>query len=83
MIGFILYEAMDLTWTFGKTVFDIIGAGYRWYYHIPTEQQRMELEMLRLTDKVHELEEKLDEKLENKKKENEEGEGTEGKPIIE
>ena len=83
MIGFILYEAVDLTWAFGKTVFDIIGAGYRWYYHIPNEQQRMELEMLRLTDKIIELEEKLNETLDNKKKENEKGDRTEGNPIIE
>ena len=74
MIGFILYEAMDLTWAFGKTVFDIIGTGYRWYYHIPNEQQRIEMQIMRLTDKIQELEEKLDRR--------EPGE-VDGKPLLE
>lgn len=75
MIGFILYEAMDLTWAFGKTVFDIIGAGYRWYYHIPNEQQRIEMQIMRLTDKIQELEDKLDQKTPN--------ETEDGSPLLE
>jgi|UniRef100_A0A6C0ALQ9 hypothetical protein len=36
VLGFILYEAVDLVWNFGGMTFRGAKGAYNWYYEVPT-----------------------------------------------
>lgn len=57
VLGFLLYEAVDFTWHFGKMVYNGTKYAYDWYYEVPTSD---EIEI----DKLVIIERKLD-KLEH------------------
>ena len=57
VLGFILYESIDLVYNVGKLSYNAITGTYNWYYGIQSaEIQERELEMT----KIHELEAKID-----------------------
>ena len=61
VLGFILYESIDLVYNIGKLSYNVISGTYNWYYNVPSpEVEERELEMT----KIKELEEKI-EKLTN------------------
>ena len=53
VLGFLLYEAVDFTWHFGKMVYNGTKYAYDWYYEVPTVD---EIEI----DKLVILEQKID-----------------------
>ncbi len=57
VLGFLLYEAVDFTWHFGKMIYNGGKYAYDWYYEVPTSD---EIEI----DKLVIIERKLD-KLEH------------------
>lgn len=57
VLGFLLYEAVDFTWHFGKMIYNGSKYAYDWYYEVPTSD---EIEI----DKLVIIERKLD-KLEH------------------
>ena len=52
VLGFILYEAVDFVWHFGKMTYNGSKYVYDWYYEVPTND---EIEI----SKLKELEEKI------------------------
>jgi hypothetical protein len=57
VLGFILYESIDLFYNVGKLSYNAITGTYNWYYSIQSpEIQERELEMT----KIKALEEKID-----------------------
>lgn len=61
VLGFILYESIDLVYNIGKLSYNVISGTYNWYYDIQSpEVKERELEMT----KIEELEAKI-EKLTN------------------
>lgn len=57
VLGFILYESIDLVYNVGKLSYNAITGTYNWYYSIQSpEIQERELEMT----KIKALEEKID-----------------------
>lgn len=61
VLGFILYESIDLVYNIGKLSYNVISGTYHWYYDIPSpEVKERELEMT----KIEQLEAKI-EKLTN------------------
>ncbi len=36
VLGFLLYEAADFTWHFGKIIYNGSKYAYNWYYEVPT-----------------------------------------------
>jgi hypothetical protein len=57
VLGFLLYEAVDFTWHFGKLIYNGTKGVYDWYYEVPTQD---DIEI----DKLVVIEKKLD-KLES------------------
>jgi len=57
VLGFLLYEAADFTWHFGKMIYNGSKYAYDWYYKVPNSD---EIEI----DKLVIIERKLD-KLEH------------------
>ena len=57
VLGFILYEGVELTYNFLKLGFKIISSSYRWYYGIKPETEQNKI--LRLENRIEELEEIL------------------------
>ncbi len=57
VLGFILYESIDLVYNIGKLSYNAISGTYNWYYGVqPPEIVERELEMT----KIEELEAKID-----------------------
>ena len=57
VLGFILYESIDLVYNIGKLSYNAISGTYNWYYGIQSpEIVERELEMT----KIEELEAKID-----------------------
>ena len=59
VLGFILYETVDLVYHVGKLTYDGSYYLYKWYYNIENSdvQKDKEIELLRL--KIYELEQSL------------------------
>lgn len=58
VLGFILYEAIDIIYFTGKIGYNGISNIYNWYYSIPTEkccQQEMIDELKKLNEKIQSL----------------------------
>ena len=53
VLGFLLYEAVDFTWHFGKIIYNGGKYAYNWYYEVPTSD---DIEI----DKLVIIERKLD-----------------------
>ena len=53
VLGFLLYEAVDFTWHFGKMIYNGSKYAYNWYYEVPTPD---DIEI----DKLVSIERKLD-----------------------
>ena len=62
VLGFLLYEAVDLAWHFGGMTYRGGKYIYNWYYEIPTADE-IEIDKLKLLEKKITNIEKL---LENK-----------------
>ena len=65
VLGFILYEAVDFVWHFGKMTYNGSKYVYDWYYEIPSADE-IEIDKLKLLEEKivhleHLLEDKLDE----------------------
>lgn len=39
VLGFLLYEAADFTWHFGKIIYNGSKYAYNWYYEVPTPDE--------------------------------------------
>ena len=48
VLGFILYETVDLVYNVGAMTYNGTAYLYRWYYNIEDEDREKEIEMLRL-----------------------------------
>lgn len=60
VLGFLLYEAVDLAWNFGGMTYRGSKYIYDWYYEVPTADE-IEIDKLQLLeDKVTHLEELLE-----------------------
>jgi len=73
MIGFIIYELVDVTVSLTKLLGGGVYSAYRWYYGIPTQQDNISNQLKYLQDEIKSLEEKIDRY--EKSKGNEENEG--------
>ena len=67
VLGFLLYEAVDFVWHFGKMSYNGSKYIYDWYYEIPSVDE-IEIDKLKLLEEKmvhleHLLEEKFDDKL--------------------
>jgi len=63
VLGFLLYEAVDLAWNFGGMTYRGSKYVYDWYYEIPTADE-IEIDKLQLLeDKVTHLEKLLEDKI--------------------
>ncbi len=63
VLGFLLYEAVDLVWNFGGMTYRGSKYVYDWYYEIPTADE-IEIDKLQLLeDKVTHLEKLLENKI--------------------
>tara|TARA_Y100001970_G_C13751936_1_gene611407 strand:- start:141 stop:365 length:225 start_codon:yes stop_codon:yes gene_type:complete len=67
VLGFLLYEAVDFVWHFGKMTYNGSKYVYDWYYEIPSADE-IEIDKLKLLEEKivhleHLLEDKLDDKL--------------------
>ena len=67
MIGFILYETMDMVWHTGKLVYNITTGTYNWYYGVDNKSEELKkIEELEQIEKEKELEiQQLEERLHN------------------
>jgi hypothetical protein len=67
VLGFILYESMDIVYNVGKISYNGVKGVYNWYYDVKTEDQQ-EIERLdRLEDKIDKISKLFeDENLKNK-----------------
>jgi hypothetical protein len=55
VLGFILYESMDIVYNVGKISYNGVKGVYNWYYEVKTDDQQ-ELERLdRLENKIDKL----------------------------
>ena len=62
VLGFILYEAVDFVWHFGKLTWDGTKYVYNWYYEIPSND-KIEIDKLTLLEnKIKHIEELLEKK---------------------
>jgi hypothetical protein len=50
VLGFLLYEAADFTWHFGKLIYNGTKCVYDWYYEVPT-QYDIEIDKLVIIEK--------------------------------
>jgi len=50
VLGFLLYEAVDLAWNFGGMTYRGVKNVYNWYYKVPT-QDEIEIRKLGEIDK--------------------------------
>ena len=79
MIGFIIYELVDAGVSLTKMLGRGVYSAYRWYYSIPTEQEKISNQLRYLKDEIKGLEEKID-KYE-KSSDSKHSDKNEGKPI--
>tara|TARA_B100001142_G_scaffold106391_1_gene108250 strand:- start:1689 stop:1916 length:228 start_codon:yes stop_codon:yes gene_type:complete len=56
VLGFILYEAVDLLWNFGGMTYRGSKTVYNWYYDIPTPDDIEINELKKLNDRIAHLE---------------------------
>ncbi len=50
VLGFLLYEAVDFTWHFGKMIYNGSKYAYNWYYEVPTPDD-IEIDKLVIIEK--------------------------------
>ena len=50
VLGFLLYEAVDFTWHFGKMIYNGSKYAYNWYYEVPTPDE-IEIDKLVIIEK--------------------------------
>ena len=50
VLGFLLYEAVDFTWHFGKMIYNGSKYAYNWYYQVPTADE-IEIDKLVIIEK--------------------------------
>jgi len=62
VLGFILYEAVDFAWHFGKLTWDGTKYVYNWYYEIPTNDEIEINKLTLLENKIKHLEYLLEKK---------------------
>ena len=65
VLGFILYEAVDFVWHFGKLTWDGTKYVYNWYYEIPTNDEIEINKLTLLENKIKHLEDLLEKKTNN------------------
>ena len=56
VLGFILYETVDLLWNFGGMTYRGSKLIYNWYYNIPTPDDIEINELKKLNDRIAHLE---------------------------
>ena len=73
VLGFILYESLELVYNVGKLTINGAYGLYSWYYDVKppmTEQMKLELKQIelieRLTNRIENLEHLLEDKKEEK-----------------
>ena len=69
MIGFIIYEFIDITWSLSKLSFKGLASAYNWYYSIPTPEDNINHQLICLQEEIKELEKKIDRYEEKSKSE--------------
>ena len=68
VLGFLLYEAVDFVWHFGKMTYNGSKYVYDWYYEIPSADE-IEIDKLKLLEeKIVHLEHLLEDKLDDNNK---------------
>ena len=68
VLGFLLYEAVDFVWHFGKMTYNGSKYVYDWYYEIPSADE-IEIDKLKqLEEKIVHLEHLLEDKLDDNNK---------------
>lgn len=50
VLGFLLYEAVDFTWHFGKMIYNGSKYAYNWYCEVPTPDE-IEIDKLVIIEK--------------------------------
>lgn len=56
VLGFILYESIDLVYHAGKFGYNTITGAYNWYYSVPNEEEEGENKRLeRLENKIDKI----------------------------
>tara|TARA_B100001093_G_scaffold478180_1_gene506100 strand:+ start:1392 stop:1619 length:228 start_codon:yes stop_codon:yes gene_type:complete len=50
VLGFLLYEAVDFSWHFGKMIYNGSKYAYNWYYEVPTADE-IEIDKLVIIEK--------------------------------
>ena len=73
VLGFILYESLELVYNVGKLTINGAYGLYSWYYDVKppmTEQMKLELKQIELIERLTNRIENLEHLLEDKKEEN-------------
>lgn len=73
VLGFILYESIELVYNVGKLTVNGAYGLYSWYYDVKeplTEQMKLELKQIELIERLTNRIENLEHLLEDKKEEN-------------
>jgi len=59
VLGFLLYEAVDFVWHFGKITYNGSKYVYDWYYEVPTPDDIEISKLKELEDKILHIEDLL------------------------
>lgn len=55
VLGFILYESIDLVYHAGKFGYNTVSGAYNWYYGIQEEEQKENKRLERLENKIDKI----------------------------
>ena len=73
VLGFIIYESIELVYNVGKLTLNGAYGLYSWYYNVTppmTEQMKLELKQIELIERLTNRIENLEHLIEDKKEEN-------------
>ena len=65
VLGFLLYEAVDLAWNFGGMTYRGSNYIYDWYYQVPSKDDIEIMELEELKKRMEVLEQLIKEKKSN------------------
>ena len=81
MIGFIIYEMVDIAWSFSKISFKGLASAYNWYYSVPSAEDNIGNQLKYLKDEIKMLEQKIDDYEEHSRNAVKEDDNGKSKPI--